>query len=225
MEYGYCRISTRKQSIDRQIRNILSEFPKAKIIEEVYTGTSMNRDKWECLISKVKPGDKIIFDSVSRMSRTAEEGFETYQELFDKGVDLVFLKERYIDTETYKSALKTRVQMTGDKVDVILRGVNEYLMLLAQEQIKLAFEQSEKEVQDLRERTREGIETARRAGKQIGQTPGRTLTTKKSIECKEKILKHSKTFGGSLSDTELLDMLHISRNTLYKYKRELRESQ
>ena len=34
MEYGYCRISTRKQSIDRQIRNILSEFPKAKIIEE-----------------------------------------------------------------------------------------------------------------------------------------------------------------------------------------------
>ena len=37
--YGYCRISTKKQSIDRQIRNILAECPTAEIRQEIYTGT------------------------------------------------------------------------------------------------------------------------------------------------------------------------------------------
>ena len=43
--------------------------------------------------------------------------------------------------------------MTGTNVDYILEGVNEYLMALAKEQIKLAFEQSEKETEDLHQRT------------------------------------------------------------------------
>ena len=39
--YGYCRISTAKQSIDRQIRNIKAEYPTAHIVQEAYTGTSI----------------------------------------------------------------------------------------------------------------------------------------------------------------------------------------
>ncbi len=62
--------------------------------------------------------------------------------------------------------------MTGTNVDFILESVNKYLMSLAMEQIRLAFEQSEKEVQDLHQRTKEGIETARLNGKQIGQKQG-----------------------------------------------------
>ena len=38
-EYGYTRISTSKQNIDRQVRNILELFPNAHIVKEVYTGT------------------------------------------------------------------------------------------------------------------------------------------------------------------------------------------
>ncbi len=52
-------------------------------------------------------------------------------------------------------------------MDFILDGVNKYLLALAKEQIRLAFEQAEKEVQDLHQRTAEGIETARLAGKQM----------------------------------------------------------
>lgn len=59
--------------------------------------------------------------------------------------------------------------MTGTNVDFILKGINEYLMALAKEQIKLAFEQSEKEVADLHQRTREGLLTARLNGKQVGR--------------------------------------------------------
>lgn len=222
--YSYNRISTSKQSIDRQIRNAKALYPNAIIIEEVFTGTKIyNRPKWNDLIKKVKAGDIIVFDSVSRMSRNAEEGFATYKELFDKGIELVFIKEPHINTETYKKALTGGIELTGTMVDSILEGINKYLLALAEQQIKLAFEQSEKEVKDLQQRTKEGIETARLNGKQIGLEKGTKLTTKKSVEAKEQIIKYSKDFKGTLKDIEVIKLIGISRNSYYKYKKELVE--
>lgn len=224
MKYGYCRISTKKQNIERQIRNILTTFPDAKIIQEVYTRTSLNRKEWNKLYEKVKSGDTIIFDSVSRMSGNAVDGFAAYQELYNRGVNLVFIKERHIDTDTYKKALQNNIKMTGNSVDLILEGVNKYLMTLAEEQIRLAFAQSEKEVQDLRQRTKEGIETARKNGKQVGQKQGKKLNVKKSAAAKEIIKRYSMDFDGSLEDQAVIKLAEISRNTYYKYKKELKMS-
>lgn len=222
--YGYCRISTSKQSIERQIRNIKELYDDVIIIQEVYSGRKIyGRDEWSKLIKIVKKGDTIVFDSVSRMSRDAEDGFNLYQELFDKGVELVFLKEPHINTSVYKNALNTNIQLTNTNVDFILEGINKYLLELAKEQIRLAFEQAEKEVKDLQQRTKEGIETARINGKQIGAVKGVKLTTKKSIESKEQIQKYSKDFKGTLKDTEVMKLIGISRNSYYKYKKELIE--
>ena len=224
MIYGYCRISTDKQNIERQIRNILKAYPDAIIKQEVYTGTKTDgRKVFEQLLKLVRLGDTLVFDSVSRMSRNAETGFEVYQELFDKGVELVFLKEPHINTATYKKALSNNIELTGTKTDIILKAINEYLMELAKEQIQLAFEQSEKEVSDLHQRTKEGIETARKNGKQIGQKSGTVLTTKKSIAVKQGILKYSRDFGGSLTDAECMKLLGIAKNTYYKYKAQLKD--
>ena len=223
-QYGYCRISTKKQNIERQVRNILSKFPEAIIVKEVFTGTKFQgRRSLEKIINNVKPGDTIIFDSVSRMSRNADEGFKLYEELYRKNISLVFLKEPHINTDTYKKAVHNQVSLTGNKVDLILSGVNQYLMELAKEQIKLAFDQSEKEVTDLRQRTKEGIETARLNGKQIGHTTGTVYETQKAKSAKKIILKHNVSFGGSLNDTETIKQAGISRKTFYKYKRELRQ--
>lgn len=221
--YGYVRISTPKQNIERQIRNIRAAYPDAVIVEDAYTGTNMNRPNWSRLYGTLVAGDTVIFDSVSRMSRNAEEGFTIYEELYNREVTLVFLKEPQINTETYKSALSSGVPLTGTNVDFILEGVNRYLLALAKEQIRLAFEQAEKEVADLRQRTREGIETARLNGKQIGQQPGRKLVTKKSLAAKELILKYSRDFGGNLSDRECIRLIGCARGSYYKYKHELRE--
>lgn len=223
--YAYCRISQRKQSIDRQIRNIKSAYPDAIIIQEAYTGTTIDRKEWNKLYSKAKAGDTIIFDSVSRMSRNADEGFTAYEELYNRGINLIFLKEPHINTATYKQALENNIKLTGGSVDYILEGVNKYLMALAKEQIKLAFQQSAKEVEDLHQRTKEGMETARLNGKQIGQIQGAKLTTKKSITAKEVIKKHSKDFNGTLADADVMTLTGLSRNTYYKYKRELKEEQ
>ena len=222
--YGYCRISTSSQSIDRQIRNVKELYSTATIVTEVFTGTKIyNRPKWNDLINKVKEGDTIIFDSVSRMSRNAEEGFKIYKELYNKGIELIFIKEPHINTTTYKEAITGGVAMTGTIVDSILEGINKYLLALAEQQIKLAFEQSEKEVMDLRQRTKEGMETARLNGKQIGQVQGAKLTTKKSIEAKKDIQKYSKDFQGTLKDGQVMKLVGLARNTYYKYKRELVE--
>lgn len=224
MIYGYARISTPKQNIERQVRNILKEYPDARIVREVFTGTKIqSRKELEKILKHIAAGDTIIFDSVSRMSRNADEGFELYQKLFNDGVELVFLKEPHINTETYKKALENNVQLTGTNVDFILEGVNNYLMSLAKEQIRLAFRQAEKEVSDLHQRTREGIQTARLNGKQIGQKQGAKLHVKKADPAKEIIKKHNKDFGGQLNNEETWKLAGISKMTFYKYKRELIE--
>lgn len=224
MIYGYARVSTKQQSIERQIRNIKQQNNGAMIFKEKYTGTKIDgREEFKKLLTVVKQGDTIIFDSVSRMSRNAEEGFELYKELFNKGVELIFIKESYINTSTYKSALETNIKLTGTIVDSILEGVNKYLMQLAEEQIKIAFNQAEKEVEDLRQRTREGLVTAKIEGKKVGREKGDKLTTKKSVESKKLIRKYSKEFEGSLTDKDCIKLIGISRNSYYKYKREMLE--
>lgn len=224
MVYGYCRISTNKQSITRQIENILKEYPEAKIYQEQFTGTTIDRTEWNKLKKALKSGDTIIFDSVSRMSRNSDEGINEYMELLDKGINLVFLKEQYINTEVYQEQLKANESLKTDDTDLnetIMKGIREYLKRLATRQIRIAFEQSEKEVQDLRQRTKEGMKVAKAKGNIAGRREGVTITTKKSLDMKVKIKKLSKDFDGNLKDTEVMELLGIARNTYYKYKKEL----
>ena len=91
--YGYCRISRPTQNIERQVRNILKIYPDAIIIKEIYTGTTFQgRKELDKLLKRVLPGDKIIYDSASRMARNA------YEALFATGIVLEFLNEPHINT-------------------------------------------------------------------------------------------------------------------------------
>lgn len=235
--YGYCRISTAKQNIERQERNILELFPSAHIIKETYTGTKTNgRKEWNKLFNLVKKeaAEKeitIIFDSVSRFSRNADEGCELYETFFNMNVNLVFLKEPHINTDVYRQALQNQIELkldTGNKatdefINNIIEALNKYTIDLAKAQIRIAFEQAEKEVKDLHQRTSEGIKTAKLNGKQIGRVKGKKYTTKKEVEAKEIILKNSKDFNGTNTDSEVMKIAGISRNSYYKYKAELKK--
>ena len=232
MIFGYCRISTSKQNIERQIRNIKESYPTADIRQEIYTGTKiLNRTEWNKLLKKIKPNDTIVFDSVSRMSRNADEGFATYMELYNKNINLVFLKEQTINTDSYRSLADGQIKLSistndtdaDELVNDILSVVSKYISKLAEKQIRLAFEQSQKEVDDLHQRTKEGIETARQNGKQIGAVEGSRLITQKSIKAKEQIQKYNNTFGGSLTNEDTWKLIGISKASFYKYKSELME--
>lgn len=232
--YGYCRISTPKQSIDRQVRNIKAAYPAAIIVQETYTGTKTNgRKEWERLAKRLREGDMLVFDSVSRMSRNALEGFSLYKALYESGVALVFLKEPHINTETFKAAMERQVSTsvssgdgaTDELIIAVTQAINRYMLRLAERQIQLAFDQAEKEVQDLHQRTKEGIESARLRGAQIGRPRGQARDTAKAQSAKRVIQSHSKAFDGTLNDEECIKLASVSPNTYYKYKRELRSAQ
>ena len=165
------------------------------------------------------------------MSRSADEGCQLYTDLYARNVDLFFLKEPHINTETYRQTIQRQINAqlqtgsaaTDNFVSSVIAALNQYTADLAAEQIRLAFAQAQKEVDDLHQRTREGMLTAKLNGKQIGQVAGRKLIIKKTAPCKELIVRYSKDFGGTLSDAECIKLIGIARNTYYKYKRELRE--
>lgn len=230
--YGYCRISTQKQSIERQVRNIQAAYPEAIIVREAYTGTKVQgRKEFEKLLKVVRSGDTIVFDAVSRMSRNAEEGFALYRDLFERGIELKFIKDPHIDTAVYKADMEAMPVVaidcgdadTNEYINTIMAATVRYALKLAERQFKLSFLQAEKEVEQLHQRTKEGIETARRAGKQIGAVPGRKIIVKKAAPTKEIIKMHCKAFGGSLSDIECMKLAGLARNTYYKYKAEIKE--
>lgn len=220
--YGYARISTKKQSIERQIKSIKAYNENAIIFEETFTGTKVvGRKEFKKLMDIVKEGDTIIFDSVSRMSRNAEEGYKIYMDLYKRGINLVFLNEMTINTDTYKNALLKNIEMTNTNIDFIIEGVNKFLESLAKEQILKAFEQAEKEVVDLSTRTSKTLQVLKDRGVVLGRKEGTKVTTKKSIQAKKRIQELSKDFNGSNTDKDVIAILRITRNTYYKYKKEL----
>lgn len=237
--YGYARVSTQSQRLDRQIRSI-TEYAGDKKIERIYkekyTGTKLDRPEFKRLLKVVKPGDTIIFDSVSRMSRTAEEGYQLYMELMAQGIELVFLNEPHINTEYYKNmqAKKVSIATSGkasvDKlIQTVLDAITEFQNDETREKIRVAFDQSQKEVDDLHTRIAAGIKATKENNetlpeserKQIGRVSGQKVETKKAKEAKAKIRKMSKDFDGNMSDKEIWEILNISRNSYYKYKREM----
>lgn len=197
MIYGYCRVSTKGQNIERQIRNILKEFPDAKIFQESYTGMTLDRPEFKKLLRMVEAGDTIVFDSISRLSRDIDDGLFIYKKLQNNSINLVFLKEPCANTECFVS------------YDVI----------------EAFFKQTKAEHDNLVRLTREGIQTARLNGKQIGGKTGAKLNVKKAAPAKAIILKYNKDFGGTLNDKECMRLTGVSRNTYYKYKRELKGKQ
>lgn len=224
MIYGYCRVSTNRQVITRQIENILKVYPEARIYQEAYTGVTSDRQEWKKLKKLVNDGDTLVFDSVSRMSRNAEEGIQEYFELYNKGVNLIFLKEGYINSDVYTKAKEQQIAKTGNKItDILLSAIEEVLKVIAVDQIEKAFEQSEKEAFDIRTRTKEGLRVKKSQGIVLGRRVGAKIQTKKSIEMKKKIKLLAKDFGGNLKDIQVIELLKISRNTYFKYKRELKE--
>lgn len=235
---GIARISRKTQNIERQIRNIQKIYPHARIIKIICSGAKViGYKEFEKVINEAKQAKsgknyKLVFDSASRMSRNSDGGCDLYEDLFKHNVSIEFLKEPHINTEVFKKALDNQIQLqitTGNEatdklINTVIQALNEYTIALAKEQIKKVFDQAQKELEDIHQRTSEGLETAKLEGKQIGIKKGTKLITKKEKQAKGIILKHSKSFNGTLNDKECAKLAGVSRNSYYKYKKELNSS-
>lgn len=247
MTYGYARVSTDKQSIERQITNILRESPSAIIYSEKCSAKTQDREQWKRLLKAVKTGDTIIFDEVSRMSRNEEEGVREYFELYNRGINLIFIKEPLINTDIFRKALEERIESQkincSDEIyskfmNNIIDSFNELMQDIARKQIRVAFYKAEKERVAISQRTKDILSKEETRQKISNARTGKTYTTPKELFCRDLIIKHSKSFNGSLKDEDLIDLITsklreefpnkegnqtLSRKTFYKYKRAIVE--
>lgn len=227
--YGYVRVSTMQQKTQRQIDNIKSFDTDAIIYEEKQSGKDIeNRAVFRKLLDKVKSGDVIVFDEVSRMSRDAREGYDLYMRLMEQDISLVFLKERHIDTDEYKRRTQRHIEkiLSGNKsIDKFMNTMVDALKELERDNLKdnirLAFQQAEHERQFLIKRVTEG---KARSEKPQGRPEGsHNIKTDKADHIKKVIREQSKDFDGKFSDAKIMReyLKGIARNTYYKYKKDL----
>ena len=233
--YGYARISTAKQSKNE---NLLIRTDK---IQQWRNLRNELDDMLKAVNADVKAGKPVtvVFYSVSRMSRNAAEGVKLYMDLYDKGVNLVFLKDSYINTDLYRDAIEQTIPTTGNEIaDIYIEATNKVLKLLAKKQIEQAFKEAEDEVNNLHQRTADGMKASGATnikdengniierGKISMARQDQRYHSAKEYKAKIDMLMSAKSITGNSqhhNDRELMERLNIAKNTYYRYKAELKK--
>ena len=99
-EYAYCRVSSLDQNANRQLDAMTAiGIPPENIYTDKQSGKNAERPRLKRLLAKVKNGDTIIVESISRFARNTKDLLNLTEELSAKGVEFISQKER-IDTTT-----------------------------------------------------------------------------------------------------------------------------
>jgi DNA invertase Pin-like site-specific DNA recombinase len=90
MIYGYARVSTKKQlengnSLEEQCNQLTKEGCEV-IVQEQFTGSKLERPKFDELMERLQEGDKLVITKLDRFARNVTEGIEVVRKLFSKGV-------------------------------------------------------------------------------------------------------------------------------------------
>lgn len=148
--YGYARVSTTGQCLDRQLDALIQAgVDKNFIYTEKMSGTKSNRPKLKALLNILEPGDTVYIESLNRLGRSSADLITLMQTFSDMGVTLVSLKEQ-LDFSSASGKM-----------------IAQFLAVLAE------FERS-----CIVERVNEGLAAARARGRVGGRpkTPEKTLT-------------------------------------------------
>ena len=179
MKLGYARCSTLDQNLDWQI-DALTKEGCDRIFQEKFTGTRKDRPELLRMMDMLREGDTVIICELTRLSRSVKDLFELVEQVEKAGAKIKSLKEPWLDTTTPQGRL----------LFTIFSGVSQF----------------EREL--IRERTMEGLASARARGR-MGGRPGKD---KKIVE-QALTLYDSKAY----SVDEISKTTGISRATLYKY--------
>ena len=135
MKIGYARVSTQDQNLDRQLDNLTAAGCE-RIFNEKMTGTKSDRPELKTMMLTLRPGDTLIIDSFSRLSRSTKDLLDIVEKLTAMNVHLVSLKEN-LDTTT----------ATGKMMLTMLSALSQF----------------ERDL--IAERTRDGLKAARSRGR------------------------------------------------------------
>ena len=150
--FGYARVSTEQQNLDRQL-DMLQKYGVDFIYNEKMTGTKRNRPELEKLLERLTEGDTVVVESLSRLGRSTKDLIWLMETFNSKGVNLVSLKES-IDTTT----------STGKLLFTLMSAIAQF----------------ERDV--IADRTREGLNSARARGRKGGRPRTDSEKLRKAIK-------------------------------------------
>lgn len=187
MKLGYARCSTLDQNLDWQI-DALTKEGCDRIFQEKFTGTRKDRPELLRMLDMLREGDTVIICELTRLSRSVKDLFDLVERVEKAGANIKSLKEPWLDTTTPQGRL----------LFTIFSGVSQF----------------EREL--IRERTMEGLASARARGR-MGGRPGKD----------QKVVEQALTLYDSraYSVDEISKTTGLSRGTIYKYIRLRKEAQ
>lgn len=126
--YGYARVSTKSQELNRQMDLIQEKYKCNKIFTEKMSGKKSSRPELDKLKDLVRENDTIVVESWSRLGRSTKDLFELMDFFKDKKVRIVSLKENF-DSSTPQGRLAIGLfQLVNEfEVDLTRQRVNEGL--------------------------------------------------------------------------------------------------
>ena len=195
--YGYVRVSTKDQNPDRQVDALLGKgMPKKNIILEYESGKNFNRKEYRKLLKKIVEGDVVVVKSIDRLGRNYSEILEQWRIITkEKNADIEVLDMPLLNTKSEKDGLTGR--LIADLVLEILAYV------------------AETERSFIKQRQREGIESARKRGVKFGRP--RTPETTKFEEAYQKWSNHE------WSSRKAAAYAGMSHTSFYHRAKELQE--
>ena len=150
--FGYARVSTEQQNLDRQL-DALRKYGCDTIYNEKMTGTKRDRPELAKILDRITEGDTVVIESLSRLGRSTKDLIELTELFQSKGVHLVSLKES-IDTST----------STGKLLFTLMSAIAQF----------------ERDV--IADRTREGLKSARARGRTGGRPRTDADAVRKAIK-------------------------------------------
>lgn len=202
MLYGYARVSTRHQNLERQLKALKDFGVDSRAIQvDKYTGTTLHREGLDHLRKVLRQGDTLVVKEIDRLGRNKEETMNLILELVEKDVNIIVLDSTVF--QMYIENLKKENKSFADKlIQAQLRGVIEIMLLLAEE-----------ERNKIIKRTSEGRARAKDNGVKFG------VENKIQGEQLEELKKDIELFNQrKLKQVDILKKYNITKPTFKKYK-------
>ena len=212
MLYGYARVSSREQNLERQIAALLNAgVEERNIFKEKKSGKNFqDREEYQKLLNVLNVGDTVILTELDRLGRNMQEIEKEYNRLVvGRGCNLKFLKEDFLSTTS-----------SGD--NPLFRDVVQPILL------KLMGYMAQKEREKTLQRQRDAYNNMEKDAKgrlitKAGKVIGRQAKYNSLKEDEKKLIKD--WINGKISCLRVSKILTISRPTLYKIKREYLEEE
>ena len=188
--YAYIRVSSRTQKEDRQVRAIIEKYnitPENIIIEKASGKNFIDRTEYNNLRKNLNKGDLLVITSLDRLGRNMKETSKEWDYLTSKGIDIDVMDMPILSTRNNQAGL------TGELINKLIITILAYA--------------GEKERNCIKERQREGIDTAKEKGVKFGRPKKEKLPAKFIEYCTNDRLK----------PLEIQKVMGISKSTYYRW--------